>query len=190
MTIIQPPERSVSLPPLNQVVSPNQSTRRGTVPFLIVVHRPAGGYQSAIRTLCDPASEASAHIVTDSGREATQLVPWDRKAWSCRTFNSVSYNVEVDDDAWTGDTAGFNAAARIVAFLCTRTGIPPRWSTSPTHKPGVIRHYDLGKAGGGHTDPTLDVRVWQRFIERVTFEHKHGVFRPAYGAGELHRIDL
>jgi N-acetyl-anhydromuramyl-L-alanine amidase AmpD len=71
-------------------------------PYLIVVHRPVGSYSASVNWLCNPAAQASAHIVTDSDRGATQLVPWDRKAWACVSFNSASYNVEVDDHAWDG----------------------------------------------------------------------------------------
>lgn len=182
---------SVPLPPLRQHASPNQSRRRGVVPYLVVVHRPVGSYASAERTLTDPASEASAHVLTDSNREAVQLVPWDRKAWACEAFNSVSYNVEVDDDAWTGaDPAAFLTAARIVAFLCKRTGIPPEWSVQPTHRPGIARHLDLGLAGGNHSDPTRDLARWRAFVSRVGIEHRAGHFRPTWGEGELERIPV
>jgi N-acetyl-anhydromuramyl-L-alanine amidase AmpD len=133
----------------------------------------------------------SAHILTDSNREAVQLVPWDRKAWTCAAFNSVSYNLEVDDDAWTGsDPDAMRTAARIVAFLCKRTGIPPTWTRAPHDAPGVCRHYDLGIAGGGHTDPTTDANIWRHFMERVHAEHERGGFRPTWGAGTLTRINL
>jgi hypothetical protein len=146
---MKPP--SVPLPPLRQVPSPNRSARlHGLVPFLVVLHRPAGS-----------------------------------------SFNSASYNLEIDDDAWNGrDPAALLAAARIVAYLCKRTGIPPAWTREPAGTPGVTRHLDLGRAGGGHTDPTEDVALWRRFIARVKAEHEHGGFRPSYGIGELHRIDV
>src|SRR3954469_23432170 len=120
---------TVVLPPLRQHASPNQSARlHGIVPYLIVLHRPVGGYAGAEQTLTDPATQVSAHILTDSDREAVQLVLWDRKAWTCEIFNSPSYNLEVDDHAWDGsDPAALETAARITAFLCKRTGIPPTW---------------------------------------------------------------
>lgn len=187
--MMKPP--SVPLPHLKQFMSPNQSVRSpGVVPFLVVVHRPVGSYAGAVRTLTSPGSKVSAHIITNSNVEATQLVPWHMKAWACGTFNSASYNVEVDDNAWDGtDKDAFYTAARIVAFLCKRTGIPPTWSTDPSNKPGVVRHYDLGRAGGGHTDPTLDRNLWIDFIRRVAEEHHYGQFRPTYGVGRLERID-
>lgn len=191
---------SVILPPLRQHPSPNQSARaHGIVAYLVVLHRPVGGYEGSIRTLCDPNKKdaqgrdarVSAHLITDSNREATQLVPWDKKAWTAGTFNSASYNLEIDDNAWDGtDWNAFRTAARITAFLCKRTGIPPVWTRDPLNKPGVIRHYDLGKAGGGHTDPTLDEKLWRRFVARVKAEHDHGGFKPTWGIGELKRIDL
>lgn len=76
-----------------------------------------------------------------------------------------------------------------MAYLCTRTGIPPRWSRDPLRTPGVVRHADLGRAGGGHSDPTLDVAAWRRFVAMVRAEHERGGFRPSWGIGELHRID-
>jgi hypothetical protein len=183
---------SVTLPPLRQHPSPNQSARaHGIVPYLIVLHRPVGGYASAERTLTKQGSGVSAHILTDSNREAVQLVPWDRKSWTAASFNSASYNIEVDDNAWDGtDWDAFRAAARIVAYLCMRTGIPPVWTRDPLTTPGVIRHYDLGAAGGGHTDPTRDRKLWRTFVARVKDEYDHGEFRPVYGVGELHRIDV
>jgi hypothetical protein len=186
-----PSDPGVPLPKLRLHSSPNQSARlHGLTPYLVVVHRPVGGFAGAEATLTDPAAQVSAHILTDSNREAVQLVPWDRKAWACASFNSASYNLEIDDAAWTGaDPAGLATAARIVAFLCKRTGIPPTWTPQPTHTPGVCRHYDLGRAGGGHTDPTTDTARWRRFMQQVVAEHDRGGFRPTWGVGTLHRID-
>ncbi len=183
---------SVVLPPLRQHPSPNQSVRaHGIVPYLIVVHRPVGSYAGAEATLTNPAAQVSAHILTDSNREAVQLVTWHRKAWACATFNSPSYNLEIDDNAWDGtDMDAYYTAARLVAFICKRTGIPPSWSKDPLHIPGVIRHYDLGAAGGGHSDPTTDDKLWGRFVARVKAEHTHGGFKTTYGVGELKRIDV
>lgn len=179
------------LPPLEQRPSPNQSDRRGIVPWLVVVHRPVGAYAGTVAWLSNPASGASAHVVTDSDRGATQLVPWDRKAWSCVSFNASSYNVEVDDHAWNGtDRPAFATAARIVAYLCKRTGIPPKWTRNPIDAPGVTRHLDLGRAGGGHTDPTEDERLWRQFVAAVVAEHDRGGFRPVWGAGELEPINV
>jgi hypothetical protein len=182
-----------SLPNLRHHPSPNQSARL-IVPYLIVVHRPVASFASAERTLTDdtrpPKERVSAHVLTDSNREAVQLVPWDRKAWTCELFNSASYNLEIDDDAWNGsDPAALATAARIVAFLNKRTAIPPVWTHHPHRDPGVCRHFDLGRAGGGHTDPTTDDERWRHFIAMVRVEYDRGGFRPTWGVGKLARID-
>jgi hypothetical protein len=182
---------TVTLPPLTQHPSPNQSQRLSTqAPYLIVVHRPVGSYAGATATFLNPASQVSAHVLTHGTDEAAQFVAWNKKAWACEAFNSTSYNIEVDDDAWNGrNVAAMNTAARIVAFLCKRTGIPPAWTTQPHSAPGVTRHYDLGLAGGGHTDPTTDAQLWRRFIAKVQAEYDLGGFRPTWGIGTLARID-
>src|SRR5215831_7501760 len=177
----------VVLPKLDWQESPNQSARSpGIVPYLVVAHRPVGNYHGSADWLCNPKAQASAHVLTEGNGtgvdEATQLVPWHLKAWACASFNSASYNIEVDDDAWSGhDRAGLETAARIVAFICKRTGIPPTWTHLPTHAPGVVRHYDLGLAGGGHTDPTTDAQVWRNFMLLVQQQYDRGGFRPSWG---------
>jgi hypothetical protein len=179
-----------TLPELSWHESPNHSSRRGIVPYLIVVHRPVSSYASALRTLTTPAGNGSvsAHVLTEHDR-ATQLVPWDEKAWSCVAFNAASYNLEVDDNAWDGtDSVAWRKAARLVAYLCHKTGIPATWTQSPTHTPGVCRHYDLGRAGGGHTDPTTDAAKWRAFMQGVRTQLVAGGFRDKYGRGYLEHL--
>lgn len=198
------PAPSVDLPPYAWRPSPNFSGRRGVVPHLVVVHRPVGSFESAYQALTDderpPDDRVSAHTLIGHPNggpvRCWQLVAWDAKAWACRGFNSSSYNLEVADDAWTGDDVeSFRAAARLVAFLCARTGIPPLWTHVPTHDPGVVRHYDLGVAGGGHTDPTTDDAIWRSFMARVQFEFRANAtgrhpFRRTYGKGRLYRLSV
>ena len=186
----------VILPKLAWRPTPNQSFRNlnaGQHPYLIVIHRPVGSYHGSVEWLCNPRAQASAHILTEGNGTgvdvATQLVAWDRKAWHAMAFNSISYGIEVDDDAWDGDDTGaFQTAARIAAFLCHKTGIPPEHSKDPLHKPGIVRHYDLGRAGGGHTDPTTSPLIWARFLRRVGEELNRGGFRKTWGKGTLARI--
>jgi hypothetical protein len=185
---------SAVLPRLVWRQSPNFSERRpGIVPYLIVAHRPVGSYHGSADWLCNPRSQASAHVLTEGNGtgvdEATQLVPWDKKAWACMSFNSASYNIEVDDNAWDGsDPEAFRVAARIFAFICHKTGIPPVQSRNPLHDPGIVRHVDLGRAGGGHTDPTEDIVLWRSFLRRVRNELERGGFRRTWGRGRFRRI--
>lgn len=186
---------AVVLPPLAWRESPNVSERRpGVVPYLIVAHHPVGRYGPSIEWLCNPVSQASAHVVTEGNGTgvdvATQLVPWHLKAWTEGEFNSCAYGIEVDDNAWDGtDPGAFDRAARLFAFICSKTGIPPVWSRNPLHDPGIVRHADLGRAGGGHTEcPTTDLTVWRRFIRQVAAEADRGGFRRTYGRGRFVRL--
>lgn len=172
---------SVVLPPLEQVHSPNQSQRLQPV-HLVVVHDTEGSYSGAIETFANPNSEVSAHVVIRSdGRAATQCVPWERKAWSCEAYNSVSDNIEM---------AGFESkgykkeqllvTARVVAFRLHKRNLPCVWSHHGT-TPGFCRHYDLGLAGGGHTDPTTSLDAWLKFCQMVGYQYHRGDFRPSWG---------
>lgn len=188
------PRHGTVLPNLAWRESPNFSDRNHSqVPHLVVVHRPVGKYGPSRDWLCNPRSQASAHVLTE-GRGtgvdvATQLVPWDKKAWSCEAFNSNSYNIEVDDDGWDGDDWGaFYTGAHMAAWFCHKTGIPAVWTKNPLTKAGIIRHYDLGIPGGGHTDPTLKVQLWKNFIEQAFYDLHHTKWRKTYGHGRLYHI--
>ena len=150
---------------------------------LIVAHRPVGSYDGSIHFLTQPSAQASAHVITKpGGKEATQLVSWDDKAWACAAFNSFSDNIEFNDEMWVGDDPkGFAVAARIVAYRCHKRGIPPVWTRDPMNKPGVARHVDLGSVGGGHSDPTTDLKVWENFMGLVKGEFDRGGFRRKWG---------
>lgn len=178
-----PPPATPVLPPLTQHPSPNRSSRHGERVHLIVCHRPVGSYAGSIQTLCDPASEASAHIITKTGGlEATQLVPWGEKAWACKAFNAFSDNLELSDEMWTGDDPhGLAVAARIVAYRCHARKLPAVWTRDPLNTPGICRHFDLGIAGGGHTDPTTSTPIWLNFMGMVRDQLTRGGFRPTWG---------
>lgn len=181
------------LPALPYMESPNKSSRNGRVPYLVVVHRPVGTYGPSINWLRNPKSDASCHVITEgrgSGVDrATQLVPWNLKSWSCVAFNSMSYNVEVDDDAWDGDDySAFFSAAHVCAWICHKTGIPAGWTQQPLSKPGITRHIDLGRAGGGHSDPTTNVTMWKNFVKQIKSDVGRTSWRKTWGRGTLKRI--
>lgn len=187
------PKKGLVLPDLDWVRSPNFSNRLHGVPYLVVMHRPVGGFEGSLKTLTDPKAQVSAHVLTEGNGtgvdKATQLVPWDKKSWSCAAFNSQSYNIEADDDAWDGDDwSAFYEAAHIAAFICHMTGIPPMWSHDPLHQAGVIRHLDLGRAGGGHSDPTSNLTIWRNFIRQIEHDVLHTGWRQSWGRGDLQEV--
>lgn len=186
------PLRPVKLPdPLPWRSSQNESARlHGITPYLIVLHRPVGLYGPSIKWLRESRGDqaVSAHIITEGNNTgvdvATQLVQWHRKAWAAAAFNSVGYQLEVDDDAWDGDDLGAAfTAMRICAFIGWKTGIPMQWSLRPLSQPGLVRHFDLGRAGGNHTDPTTDTAYWRWFVRGCQRERDRGRFRAQWGKG-------
>jgi N-acetylmuramoyl-L-alanine amidase len=97
------------------VASPNHGGKfQASLPDTLVIHFTAGAsLSSSVRSLCDPASRASAHVVV--GREAAmvQLVPFDVIAWhagastlGARTgLNKYSIGIEIDNAGRLTQTA-------------------------------------------------------------------------------------
>lgn len=175
--------KNVDLPKLKWKASPNFSNRDPKAHIdLIVLHDTEGGYDGSVSWFQNPKSEVSAHLVLrEDGKEATQMVPYAKKAWHAAAFNSRAIGLEM---------AGFEArgfkvdewrrAARVVAFLCKKYGIPPKWARGGKTA-GIARHYDLGAAGGGHHDPTTSRAKWLWFVFLVKYEYKRGGFRKNWG---------
>lgn len=157
----------MNLPPLKWVPSPNFSARRTPVD-LVVLHDCQGSYGGSINWFANPQSQVSAHIVLkDDGSEATQMVSFDSKAWHAVAFNSRSIGIEMAGFAERGfPDAEWQRAATIVAYLLHAFHIPCQWAHQGVG-PGFTSHFDLGKAGGGHSDPTTDAKVWAAFVKRV-----------------------
>jgi N-acetyl-anhydromuramyl-L-alanine amidase AmpD len=83
------------LAPIVQRRSPNRSSRHGARVDLLVWHETAGAYKGSVAWLCNPAAQASAHLVVrEDGGEVTQLVPLAEKAWHAAAFNPRSVGVE------------------------------------------------------------------------------------------------
>lgn len=193
----------VVLPPLPFQATPNESQRLHSArPHLIVVHswgapvattqlEATRRFEGVVAFLSNPRTEVSAHVIyggsliPKGNRRAVQQVRWERKAWTQAGANSFSYSIESADAIWHGhDDAGLAQLARIVAYMCRRSGIPARWATEVGHT-GIARHVDLGRIGNpdGHTDPTTDLGRWSRFVESCRTELERGGFRKSWGRG-------
>lgn len=176
----------VNLPPLKLDYSPNQSPRGDNKVTLVVVHDTEGDYGGAISWLKEPQAKASAHVVLrEDGDEATQLVSWGHKAWSCVDYNSITDNIEIAGHAAKGyPDHQLRRAARIVAFRLKKRGLPPN-HVKPKHpgdgSRGFTYHSDLGEKGGGHTDPGFSKIRSLWFDLRVKFEYARGQFRNEWG---------
>ncbi len=172
----------VVLPPLVQRHTPNQSSRHGTRVDLLVWHETAGAYAGSVSWLCNPASDASAHLVIrEDGGEATQLVPLEAKAWHAEAFNARSVGVEHANVTAKGYATErqLEVSARVFGWLCLRLGIPPRFARGGVGR-GVCRHLDLGALGGGHTSCGPGDEAWARFLTMVHAEIERGGYRKAW----------
>ena len=156
------------LPALKWVASPNKSSRNGQKIDLIVVHDCEGSYAGSVNWFSQTRSQVSAHLVLrEDGAEATQMVEFGNNAWHACSFNRRSIGLEMGGFEAKGfGSAEWQAAANIVAWLLKRYSIPLRWAEKGIGA-GFCSHYDLGPAGGGHHDPTMDPKVWQSFVTLV-----------------------
>jgi N-acetyl-anhydromuramyl-L-alanine amidase AmpD len=156
-----------------------------------VWHATAGHYAPSITWLCTPTTynpdgsvksgpDASAHLVTrEDGAEVTQLVKLAAKAWHAEAWNAFSVGVEhASMGAGFASSAQLAQSARVFAWLCHLYGIPPVFGL---HRPrGIVRHRDLGAAGGGHGDGPSDQVWFHEYLPLVQHELARGGFRKVW----------
>jgi hypothetical protein len=182
----------VNLPKLVESSTPNRSDRQTTKVDLFVIHDTEGSYQGAVSWLKNPKAQASAHVVLrEDGLEATQLVGWNEKAWSCVDFNGRSENLELAGYA-SKSLAGYasksyplrqlRSAARITAFRLRRRNLKPN-HVQPLRGQhgGWCYHSDLGVPGGGHHDPSFSKTQNLLFTALVKYEFYRSGFRWSWG---------
>lgn len=154
--------------------SPNQSERihGNDAVRLVVCHTPEGGYEGTIRYILDESNprKVSYHaLISEDGREITQLVPWHRKAWHAGPINSLSDGISAAGYAHRFDVD--TKQARTMAFLVARRliarGLKAQWTTDPA-KGGFCRHADLQ---ADRSDPTPNLAEWRVFVGMVQAEY-------------------
>ena len=171
---------AVVLPPLVQRKSPNYSSRNGAAITHLVWHSTAGHYAPSIDWLCNPAADASAHLVLrEDGGECTQLVKLAEKAWHAVAANGFSVGVEhASMGRGFATSSQLHESARVFGWLCWHLGIPPVFGL---HRPeGIVRHRDLGVAGGGHVDGPSDAVWFGEYLPAVQHEVTVGGFRKVW----------
>jgi len=154
------------------IASPNHGERRGRArPDCVILHytgMPDGA--GALRQLCNPAAEVSAHyFVWEDGR-IVQLVAEDRRAWHAgqgswkgeSDLNSASIGVEIvncgHDSLPPYPAAQIDAVIALVRDIGARRSIAPRRilahsDVAPTRKRDPGEHFPwdaLWRAGVGH----------------------------------------
>lgn len=85
------------------------------MPDAIVLHYTAGSSaESSVRTLCNPRTKASAHLVVGRDKSITQLVPFNIMSWHAGNssyqgrvgFNKYSIGIEIDNAGQLNKTVG------------------------------------------------------------------------------------
>ena len=152
---------------------------------MVVIHYTAmTSTSAALRALCDPAREVSAHYLIAPDGEVLSLVPEALRAWHAGAgqwggvtdVNSRSIGIELSND-------GFSpfAAAQMDALIALLNGIKARWAIRPER---VIGHSDM--APGRKIDPGA------RFDWRRLALEGHGVWpsraKPADFTAMMHRF--
>lgn len=157
----------MSLPKLVWRASPNCSARGAKVD-LLVLHDMEGSYAGSIAYFETKESQVSAHFcLNDDGTECTQMVHLADKAWAVCVYNSRSVSLEMAGYAKQGyRPALLSAAAEIIAYLAAHLQIPIRHARGGVG-PGICSHWDLGAAGGGHSDPSTAAGFMDTFIAMV-----------------------
>jgi N-acetyl-anhydromuramyl-L-alanine amidase AmpD len=146
--------------------SPNYSDRGAAHPTLIVIHVTAGHNRPGISDLLglgdwfgQRSSEVSSHVATDNEGNSARFVHDSEKAWHVAAYNRMALGIEQvapgDGTEITRDM--YRETARWVARWSKTYGIPIRkaqvTSSGVILRSGVIRHSELGRLGGGHSDP-------------------------------------
>lgn len=162
--------------------SPNHSTRHGERIRLLVWHETAGAYDGSVAWLCNPAAQASAHLVVrEDGGEVSQLVKLADKAWHAAAYNPESVGVEHANVTAKGYSteAQLRISARVFGWLCLHCGVPPRFARGGVGA-GICRHLDLGALGGGHTQCGPGDETFHRFLTMVHAEIERGGYRKTW----------
>ncbi|MDX8351049.1 N-acetylmuramoyl-L-alanine amidase [Cognatiyoonia sp. IB215182] len=131
---------------------------------MVVIHYTAmRSTQAALKTLCDPASEVSAHYLIAPDGEVLSLVPEDLRAWhagagawgAVTDVNSHSIGIELAND-------GFSpfAAPQMDALVDLLKGIRARWDIRPER---VIGHSDMAPGRKIDPGPRFD---WRRLARQ------------------------
>lgn len=134
------------------------------MPRLVVLHYTAmADAAGAIRWLCTPEAQVSAHYVIARDGAVTRLVPEPLRAWhagagswgGCADVNSASIGIELDNDGASPFAAPLmDALEGLLDDVLTRQGIPPQ---------GVIGHSDLAPGRKIDPGPRFD---WRRLARR------------------------
>lgn len=174
----------MSLPPITQIPSPNKHSGRTRKVRVVVMHtiespeRATTAEDVARNWLAKTEARASAHYCVDAD-SIVQCVSEADTAWAAPGANADGIQIELAGRAGQGaagwsdpySVAELDLAARLVADICTRHGIPIRKLTREqlaAGERGIIGHVDASAVYrlSDHTDPGLDF-PWDQVIAKA-----------------------
>lgn len=146
-------------------ISPNRSARSGPIQLIVLHSTESDNIEASDADLAgvagwfaNPASQVSAHVITDADGHSARCVADAEKAWHVAAYNSAALGIEqigrASQSVW--GSSELMETARWIALWSRRHEIPIQHgavSGGTVTRPGVVTHADLGAAGGGHTDP-------------------------------------
>lgn len=173
------------------------------VPFskikLLVVHATEGTNLAGIRDLQylgdyfnQRSTQASSHVATDAEGNSARYVKDSRKAWHVAGFNSVALGIEQIGHTSQGKwpAAQLHETARWLAYWSRNHRVPLH--KGAVHQDGsvlvagVVRHSDLGEAGGNHDDPGSGYDLSRVLKYARAYALKQAVYEKAHGR-KVHR---
>ncbi|CAA0078361.1 Glycyl-glycine endopeptidase ALE-1 [Mycolicibacterium vanbaalenii] len=196
-----PPEQPKTPPILadpftGAVWSPNRHRRSKGTPRWIVVHTQEGGRtaRGLAGFLANPASKVSYHSVNDE-HEVLKVVAETDAPWAAAGANEYAFhhcfagsyagwsrNKWLETDATDGknEDVQLTRGAHVIAWWSHKYRIPAEWiggrNVPPWGHDGICGHIDLGRWGGGHTDPGPNFPV-DELLRRVR-QFLTGVAQP------------
>lgn len=131
--------------------SPNHGERkRGKTPDSLILHYTGlKTGEAALRLLCDPVTQVSAHYVVMPDGALHQLVPEIRRAWHAGVgvwagesdMNDVSIGIEIAHQGHKDGAAAYPyPAAQIATVIALSRDIATRWDIAPDR---VLAHSDI-----------------------------------------------
>lgn len=177
--------------------SPNFNDRRGhSVQFLIIHYTAMSTAESAIKLLCDPKSQVSAHYVVDEQAGIYRLVDEENRAWHAGVsyweghtdLNSSSVGIEI---ANTGDSeypqAQMDAVISLSRSIVNRHNIPARHvighsDIAPDRKqdPGALFDWTAFARAGLGVWPTVEAQDYDQSKNWSDSQLKHALIELGY----------
>lgn len=147
-------------------LSPNFNERALPITMVVLHYTEMKPVESALKRLCDPAAEVSAHYLISEEGEVTLLVPEDKRAWHAgqsywrghKDVNSASIGIELDHPGHALGYRGFaeeqlDALIPLLHRILRRHDIP---------RANVVGHSDVAPAR--KSDPG-ELFPWDRLAE-------------------------